>query len=328
MSLEVLKWCPWLLPFCAQQPVSVMKSIKYIGEPAFFGSALAKSEPTWLHPEELKHGSKPVRLLYDCWWNNICTFATFSGQLASLAQFPFKFVVVVVVLVDALWVLATDCQGSRVASDCSQWGPVRVVIPVWASDVDNASQGAVLQAAVCGVRQQQAASDCWLDVLQLQLPSAAVSRGAFVSFCIIGGNATSIIFVATKHIFCHDKSMLAATKLCLLLHTNFCRDKHVLVATKVLSQQAYFCHGNGGCHKKYLSWEKPGQKYFVVTNILLLRQRLCFVVTNMCLLFWHVFVVIKLLSQQKYLWQLLLVIVLGPCYFFCFFYWHAMCECI
>ena len=38
----------------------------------------------------------------------------------------------------------------------------------------------MLQAAVCGVRQQQAASDCRLDFLQLQPPSAAVSLGVFV----------------------------------------------------------------------------------------------------------------------------------------------------
>ena len=224
MSLEVLKWCPWLLPFCAQQPVSVMKSIKYIGEPAFFVSALAKSEPTWLHPEELQHGSKPVRLWYDHWWNNNCTSATFSGQLASSAQFPFKFVVVVVALVDALWVLATGCQGGRVASDCSQWGPVWVAIPVWASDVDDTSQGTVLQAAVCGVRQQQAASDCWLDVLQLQLPSAAVSWGAFVSLCIMGGNCH-------KYNFCCNKTHLLSWQKYACCNKP-CRNKIMFVATQ------------------------------------------------------------------------------------------------
>ena len=31
----------------------------------------------------------------------------------------------------------------------------------------------------------------------------------------LAGAATSIIFVTTKHVFCRDKSMLVATKLCL-----------------------------------------------------------------------------------------------------------------
>ena len=31
----------------------------------------------------------------------------------------------------------------------------------------------------------------------------------------LAGVATSIIFVATKHVFCRDKSMLVATKVCL-----------------------------------------------------------------------------------------------------------------
>ena len=51
------------------------------------------------------------------------------------------------------------------------------------------------------------------------------------------GAATSIIFVATKHVPCRDKSMLAATKHLLrptyfcrdktFVTTNICRDKHV-----------------------------------------------------------------------------------------------------
>ena len=65
------------------------------------------------------------------------------------------------------------------------------------------------------------------------------------------------MFVVTKHIFCHDKSMLVATKL---------YDKHIFVVTKVLSSQI-----------------------FVVTNRILLRQKFCcdkltFVVANMFLL--------------------------------------------
>ena len=58
----------------------------------------------------------------------------------------------------------------------------------------------------------------------------------------LAGAATSTIFVATKHVFCHEKSMLAATKR--LSRQNYalsrvCRDKHTFVATKdvFLSQQ-------------------------------------------------------------------------------------------
>ena len=39
-------------------------------------------------------------------------------------------------------------------------------------------------------------------------------------FCVsLAGAATSTIFVATKHVFCRDKSMLVATK---LLSSDFC----------------------------------------------------------------------------------------------------------
>ena len=53
----------------------------------------------------------------------------------------------------------------------------------------------------------------------------------------LAGATTSIIFVATKHVLCRDKSMLAATKplwrqnSCLSWQ-KFCRDKHTFVATK------------------------------------------------------------------------------------------------
>ena len=49
-----------------------------------------------------------------------------------------------------------------------------------------------------------------------------------LSSTLIGGSSTSIIFVATKHVFCLDKRMLVATKrICFL-------DKHVFVATKMV----------------------------------------------------------------------------------------------
>ena len=51
----------------------------------------------------------------------------------------------------------------------------------------------------------------------------------------LAGAATSIIFVATKHVFRHDKSMFVATKyFChdkTFVATNICCDKH-FVATK------------------------------------------------------------------------------------------------
>ena len=55
----------------------------------------------------------------------------------------------------------------------------------------------------------------------------------------MAGAATSVIFVATKHVFCRDKSMLVATKqdnFCRdkrhFVRQKFCPDKHTFVATK------------------------------------------------------------------------------------------------
>ena len=50
------------------------------------------------------------------------------------------------------------------------------------------------------------------------------------------------VFVTTKHIFCHDKSMLVTTQLLsqqtsFLLQQNVCHNKHTFVATKDV-----FCH--------------------------------------------------------------------------------------
>ena len=71
-------------------------------------------------------------------------------------------------------------------------------------------------------------------------------------------------FVMTKYVLCHDKSMLAATKLCLSQQNTF-------VMTKVLLRQAYFC-----CNKRRVfPWQKT-----------CLSQ--------------HIFVVMKVLSQQTY----------------------------
>ena len=64
------------------------------------------------------------------------------------------------------------------------------------------------------------------------------------------GAAASIIFVATKHVFCYDKSRLATTKL--LSHQNcVCWDKSKLVATKRLIRQNYVCRDKRRiCHDK------------------------------------------------------------------------------
>ena len=78
----------------------------------------------------------------------------------------------------------------------------------------------------------------------LQL-SSSVSVTEYASANVsLAGAAASIIFIA-KHVFCHDKSMLAATRVLsrqnifvatkLLSQKNICRDKRVFVAGKVLA---------------------------------------------------------------------------------------------
>ena len=104
--------------------------------------------------------------------------------------------------------------------------------------------------------------------------SISINLKMCASVLSMAGAATSIIFVVTKHVFCHDKNMLVATslllsrqirvfvttKVCLqqqkaccdrstFVATNICCNKSfvmpkIFVATNVLSQQgqAYFCH--------------------------------------------------------------------------------------
>ena len=65
------------------------------------------------------------------------------------------------------------------------------------------------------------------------------------------------MFVATKHVFCHDKSMLVVTKhlsrqkcACrdkafvkhVFVTTNICHEKGFVATNIILSRQAYFCH--------------------------------------------------------------------------------------
>ena len=122
--------------------------------------------------------------------------------------------------------------------------------------------------------------------------------------------------------------------------TNICRDKINVCCDKTFVTQAYFYCDKCGYAKICLSWQNfchnkiivsilLRQKYFVVTNIILLQQKFChnkcfvaarillsrqkrsFVMTKVCLLQQnfchdkHVFVRTKCLLQQKwYLWQL------------------------
>ena len=75
----------------------------------------------------------------------------------------------------------------------------------------------------------------------------------------MAGAATSIVFVVTKHVFCHDKNMLVATNMC------FCHNKSMLAATKkhaatepCLSRQIFVA-----------------TKVFVMPKIFLSRQTFC-----------------------------------------------------
>ena len=105
-------------------------------------------------------------------------------------------------------------------------------------------------------------------------------------FLSLAGAATSIIFVTTKHIFCHDKSMLVATKVCLLW-------QNIFVATKV------FCD-------KYLSWQTCvcHDRSFVTTKDVFCHDKHMFVATKVSFLWQNfccdkiMFVVIKVLSQK------------------------------
>ena len=61
------------------------------------------------------------------------------------------------------------------------------------------------------------------------------------------GAATSIIFVATKHIFCHDKSMRCCNKSFVTIKICLSRQKYVcptktFVMTKIYLSPHTFCH--------------------------------------------------------------------------------------
>ena len=93
----------------------------------------------------------------------------------------------------------------------------------------------------------------------------------------LAGAATSIIFVATKDVFCRDKHMFVATKVC-LSGQNFCREKAMFAATNICREKSFvttkiFCHNKTlvatsirfsrqtrvcrVCRDKYISWISP-----------------------------------------------------------------------
>ena len=113
----------------------------------------------------------------------------------------------------------------------------------------------------------------------------------------LAGAATSIIFVVTKHAFCHYKSVFVVTKLlsrqtCFCCNKyNFCCDKFTFVTTNtccrnktcLLLQQKYACHDESFvmakvfvatkifCHDKQFCCGES----VVMARMLLLRQKMC-----------------------------------------------------
>ena len=87
------------------------------------------------------------------------------------------------------------------------------------------------------------------------------------------------VFVMTKPVFCHDKSMLFATKL-------WC-DKSFVLTSILLSRQKYACNDKTFVPTKLLRQIFVVTKQFFqdksfVTNILLLQQKTCFLSRQTC----------------------------------------------
>ena len=116
------------------------------------------------------------------------------------------------------------------------------------------------------------------------------------NFCHNKSFVTTLLFVAAKHIFCCDKSMLVIwPKFCgnkimfvvmtkSFVMTNICCDKHNSVVTKVLSQQTYFCHD---------------KHVFVATTKHIFCCDKAFVMTNTCLS-WQILVTTKMFCCDKH----------------------------
>ena len=92
------------------------------------------------------------------------------------------------------------------------------------------------------------------------------------------GDATSIIFVMTNHIFCCDKSMLVMTNIFLWWQDIFCHDK--ACCDKYFLQQKCACHDKHifVVTKHILPWQSMLWQIFVATNFLL--QQKYFIATN------------------------------------------------
>ena len=88
----------------------------------------------------------------------------------------------------------------------------------------------------------------------------------------MAGSATSLIFVATKD---------SSRQTCLLsLQKYACRDKSFATTKLCLLRQNYVCHNENLCREKK---NVCCNKSFVVTSILLSRQKMCFVATKILL---------------------------------------------
>ena len=119
---------------------------------------------------------------------------------------------------------------------------------------------------------------CWLtSVLQWSNAVAFPSLYRLWGQASLAGDATSIIFVATNHVFCRDESMLAATKL-LSRQTQFCRDK-----TRVCRDKSFVMTSIRVCRDKsklvaakQLSWQNSlPRQIFVATKVVLRQKYVC-----------------------------------------------------
>ena len=113
------------------------------------------------------------------------------------------------------------------------------------------------------------------------------------------GAAVSIIFVATKHIFCCNKTFAVTKRICVATKR---LSQKIFVMTNIILSWQKFCHGkhsfvvtkDGFHYDKYLSWQKfchnkhvfaavnlnLSWQNFVVTSIFLSWQKTCFIATN------------------------------------------------
>ena len=157
---------------------------------------------------------------------------------------------------------------------------------------------------------------CWAATRQLQrIPLPFWRVGAATSIIFV---MTKLLFVATKHVFCHYKSMLVVTKVLpwqtFFVMTNVL-SQQIFVMTKVVMTNLLLSRQTCVCHDK---------------TCVLSRQKYCchditVVVTNMCLS-WHSFVATKvvatsiLLSNTCLSWQNMSFVMTKVCLL-----WHNSC---